>query len=64
MRLVSINRAGVKELSTLPGVGRRAAERVVAHRERVGQFGSLDDLLEVEGFTSDRVRRLSERATL
>ena len=62
--LVSINSAGVDELCRLPGVGRRAAERLVAHRERAGPFDSLDDLLEVEGFTRDRVRRLSERAKL
>jgi competence protein ComEA len=61
---VSINSAGVEELCRLPGVGRRAAERIVRYRDRSGAFGSLDDLRALDGFTRDRVRRLSEKATL
>jgi competence ComEA-like helix-hairpin-helix protein len=61
---VPINSAGVEQLCRLPGVGRRAAERIVRHRDRFGAFDSLEDLEDVEGFNPDRVRRLSERATL
>jgi len=61
---VPINSAGVQELSRLPGVGRRAAERIVQDRDRSGSFGSLEDLQRVEGFNRERIRRLSERATL
>jgi competence protein ComEA len=61
---VPINSAGVQELSRLPGVGRRAAERIVQDRDRSGAFGSLEDLQRVEGFNRERIRRLSERATL
>jgi len=61
---VPINSAGVQELSRLPGVGRRAAERIVQDRDRSGAFGSLEDLQRVEGFNPARIRRLSERATL
>ena len=62
--LVPINSAGVEELCRLPGVGRRAAERIVRHRRRIGAFGSLADLEGVEGFDRERVRRLSEQVTL
>src|SRR4051812_44150099 len=61
---VSINSAGVEELCRLPGVGRRAAERIVRYRDSAGTFDSFDDLCAVEGFTHDRVRRLSEMARL
>src|SRR4051812_24839453 len=61
---VSINSAGVEELCRLPGVGRRAAERIVRYRDSAGTFDSFDDLCAVEGFTRDRVRRLSEMARL
>jgi DNA uptake protein ComE-like DNA-binding protein len=62
--LVPINSAGVEELCRLPGVGRRAAERIVRHRGRIGALGSLKDLEGIEGFDRERVRRLSERVTL
>jgi competence ComEA-like helix-hairpin-helix protein len=61
--LININTAPADELLKLPGVGRKAAERIVAHREEYGEFGSLDDLGHVEGFDDARVRRLSPGAT-
>jgi competence protein ComEA len=46
---VNINTAGVKELMTLTGVGRKAAERIMAHREARGPFKKPDDIKKVEG---------------
>ncbi len=46
---VNINTAGVKELMTLTGVGRKAAERIVAHREARGPFKKPDDIRKVDG---------------
>jgi competence protein ComEA len=61
---VHLNRAGVQELMTLPGVGRQAAQRIVAHREANGPFSSLDDLAQVEGFHAERIRRIGDRVAL
>lgn len=61
---VDINRAPVGDLQKLPGVGIRAAERIVAHRERHGDFASVEDLTAVEGFDQHRVSRLAPRATV
>ena len=55
---VNVNNASVDELMTLPGIGRRAAERIIDWREEYGDFESLQDLGQVEGFTPDRIRRL------
>lgn len=55
---VSLNSASVDELMTLPGVGRRAAERIVESREADGPFQSIDDLSRVEAFHTERVDRL------
>ncbi|MFL5895564.1 MAG: helix-hairpin-helix domain-containing protein [Thermoleophilaceae bacterium] len=56
---VDLNRAGVDELMQLPGVGRQAAERIVAYREAHGPFSTIEDLQAIEGFHSERVQRLA-----
>ena len=61
---VSLNTAGIEELMTLPGVGRRAAERIVAHRDANGPFGSLDELSAIEGFHAERIARISGSASV
>jgi len=50
---VNINTAGVKELMTLTGVGRKVAERIVAHREARGPFKKPDDVKKIEGVGED-----------
>ena len=54
---VDVNRASVEELETLPGIGERLAERIVAFRDQNGPFLALDELLDVNGISE---RALSE----
>lgn len=46
---VNVNTADVKELMTLPGVGRKVAQRIVAYREAHGPFKKPDDVRKVDG---------------
>jgi competence protein ComEA len=46
---VDINKAQWPELATLPGVGRKLAERIVQSRETDGPFRDNDDLRRVRG---------------
>ena len=46
---VDINNAKWPELATLPGVGRKLAERIVESRETDGPFRNNDDLRRVRG---------------
>ena len=46
---VDINKADWPELATLPGVGRKMAERIVQSREQNGPYTDLDDLRRVRG---------------
>ena len=46
---VDINKADWPELATLPGVGRKMAERIVQSREQGGPFADIDDLRRVRG---------------
>ena len=55
---VDVNTAEVEELAKLRGVGEVAAKRIVEHREEHGLFGSVDELVEVEGLERSRVAQL------
>ena len=47
---VNINTAGVEQIAeTLNGVGLKRAEAIVEYRKINGNFGSIDDLLNVKG---------------
>ncbi|NDJ87313.1 MAG: hypothetical protein GYB66_15650 [Chloroflexi bacterium] len=46
-RIVNINLAGLEELQTLPGIGEKTAEAIIAYREENGPFESIDDLVNV-----------------
>ena len=46
---VDVNKAQWPELATLPGVGRKLAERIVQSREQDGPYVGLDDLRRVRG---------------
>ncbi len=59
---IDLNSASLDELSRLPGVGIRAAERIAEHRERHGPFASVAELAAVEGFDQHRISRLAPRA--
>jgi comEA protein len=62
--LVNINTATITELQALPGVGPKAAERIVEHRDEFGAFGSVDELAKVSGFGPRRVADVRGRATV
>jgi len=47
--IVYINTATLDQLMTLPGIGVRTAEAIMAHRAANGRFNTLADLDAVEG---------------
>ena len=55
---IDANRASEAELDRLPGVGPAVAAAWVAHRERVGDFGSPADLTAIRGVGPATVARL------
>jgi competence protein ComEA len=58
--LVSLNRADVSALETLPGVGPVLAERIVAFRDVNGPFHQVEDLLQVSGIGEAKLASLRD----
>ena len=56
---VDVERGGAAELTRLPRVGKRLAQRIVADREVNGPFGSLAGLARVPGVSAALVRALT-----
>ena len=46
---VNLNRASLDQLTMLPGIGIKTAERILAYRRASGGFNSISELLEVHG---------------
>ena len=57
---IDLNRATAKELAQLPGIGAVLAERIVAHRERYGDFRRAEHLMMVRGVSDRRFRKIRD----
>jgi len=61
---IDLDRAGLAEIDALPGMSRTVAERIVADRDSLGPFGSLDALCwRVRGVGPGTVKRLRPLVT-
>ena len=57
--VVNINTADVAQLSLLPGVGAKAAQRIIEYRTQHGAFAKTSDLMQVKGFGDKSFERLN-----
>lgn len=55
---LDINHASAGELESLPGIGTVLAQRVIAFRESVGRFHTIEDLRSVKGIGAKKFERL------
>ncbi|MBN1969564.1 MAG: helix-hairpin-helix domain-containing protein [Candidatus Delongbacteria bacterium] len=58
--LVSINEANLEELTTIPGVGIKTAERIVEYRKINGNFFSVDELEKVKGIGKKKIEKMKK----
>ena len=57
---ISINGATVEKLDELPGVGPSIAAKIIDHREKIGRFRSIEQLVEVSGIGSKMLENIKE----
>ena len=58
---IDINKASVDELTTVTGIGRVLAERIVEFRDANGPYASVDDLLKVKGIGEKLLEKIRGR---
>ena|SRR5690349_14909159 len=46
---INLNTATLDQLETLPGIGRKTAERILEHRTKIGSFKRIEELMNVKG---------------
>ena len=60
---VDINKAGVEELMTIPGIGPSKAQAIVAQRQAT-PFASTDDLASVKGIGQKMLAKIAPYVTV
>ena len=55
---LDLNAATAAQLDALPGVGPATASAILAYRDQVGRFASVDDLLEVRGIGDAKLEQI------
>lgn len=62
--LVNLNTADPGELEELPGVGPATAAAIIGHREEIGGFTAIDELLDVPGIGETKLEQLRPLVTV
>jgi competence protein ComEA len=61
---INLNTATQAQLESLPGVGPKAAQRILEYRKQNGHFKKLEDLMNVKGFGEKTFLKLKPMLTL
>jgi competence protein ComEA len=61
---LDLNRADAAALDALPGIGPATAAAIIEHRERIGGFTSVDQLLDVRGIGEAKLDQLRPLVTV
>ena len=61
---LNINTATVDQLETLPGIGRKTAERIIEYRTKSGGFKRIEDLMNVKGIGEKSFLKLKPLVTV
>ena len=62
--VIDLNAATAQDLETLPGIGAVKAEAIVEHRESVGRFATVEEVLQVAGIGPATLSGIKDRVTV
>lgn len=57
---ININKASLEELSMLPGIGVKTAEKILAYRKASGGFNNINELLEIKGIGDSKFNKIKK----
>ncbi|MCK8498745.1 ComEA family DNA-binding protein [Myxococcus faecalis] len=61
--VVNLNEASASQLDLLPGIGEKAAQRIIQHREK-RRFQRVEELVRVKGFGKKKFLKLKPHLAL
>ena len=61
---ISINKATLEQLQTLPGIGESKAQDIITYREQNGPFTTLEDITKVSGIGDALFAKIKDYITL
>jgi competence protein ComEA len=62
--VVNLNTATATQIATLPGIGEKAAERIIEYREKNGGFKKIEELMNVKGIGEKSFLKLKPLITV
>lgn len=62
--LIDLNMADFFMLQRLPGIGPVLAERIIAYRDSIGSFETVEDLLRVPGIGESKLADIKDKVTV
>ena len=62
--MVNINKADMKQLQTLPGIGDSTAQKIINYRNENGKFNSIEDIKNVKGIGDSKFVKIKEYITV
>jgi competence protein ComEA len=62
--VVDINRASLRELNLIPGIGPKSAEAIVAYRSSAGGFTDVEELTRIPGIKDGKLRAIRPYVTV
>src|SRR5512136_1938669 len=61
---INLNTATTQELDSLPGVGPKTAEKIVAWRQENGKFKKIEDIMSVKGIGEKKFAKMKDMITV
>lgn len=58
--VVNINTATEKELTQLPGIGKKTAQAIIDYREKEGKFETAKDIIKVKGIGEKTYEKIKD----
>ena len=61
--IININTASAEKLSTLTGIGKSTAEKIIKYREENGYFNTIEDIMNVSGIGESKFNSIKDDIT-